>query len=149
MRQAIVVRPGFSLLEVVLASAIFLIALVGLTQLLSVSSQQAIDIQRMNRAAQILQSKLNEVVAGVEPLTSTGEATLDDDPDWVWSMTAEPQSEIGLYRVTITVSFARDASSSWSVTQLVLDPAQRGGIEAPSSGNSSGTSSATTPSGGP
>lgn len=141
MRPVGVARPGFSLLEVVLASAIFLIALVGLTQLLSVSSQQAIEIQRMNRAAQILQSKLNEVVAGVEPLTSTGEAAVDDDPDWVWSMTAEPQSETGLYRVTITVSFARDAAASWSVTQLVLDPAQRGGIESPSTGSSSATTS--------
>ncbi len=141
MRHLAAARSGFSLLEVVLASAIFLVALVGLTQLLSVSSRQAIESQRMNRAAQLLQSKLSEVAAGVEPLISTSEAAFEDEPDWVWSMTVEPESEPSLYRVKVTVTFSPEPSSSWSATQLVLDPAQRGGIESPSSGSSSTTSS--------
>jgi type II secretory pathway pseudopilin PulG len=145
MKNRLSARPAFSLLEVVLASAIFLIALVGLSQLLSVSSEQAIEIQRMNRAAQLLESKMNEVIAGVESLTSRGETPFDEDPDWVWSLAVEPESTPGLYRVTVTVAFARDPDRNWNVTQFVLDPTQRGGMEAPAV---SGTAAAAT-SGGP
>jgi hypothetical protein len=120
---------------------------VGLTQLLSVSSEQAIEIQRMNRAAQILQSKLNEVVAGVEPLTSRGETALDEDPDWTWSLAIESESSTGLYSVTVTVAFARDPGRTWSVTQMVFDPALRGGIEPPA--GSSAPSGGTPSTGGP
>jgi type II secretory pathway pseudopilin PulG len=136
-------RSGMSLLEVVLAMAIFLMALIGLSQLLGFCSQLGLDAQFTNRAAQLMQSKMNEVVSGVVPLTGQGDTEFDDDSDWVWSLEAEADTTApGLYRVTVTVSRKLPDGTvlmTASLSQIILDPASRGTLEAPASSSSTGS----------
>ena len=123
-------RPGMSLLEVLIALAIFLFSLVGIGQLIGYSGQHAVEVSQRGHAAQLAQAKLAEVIAGVVPLSSQSEAAFDDegDRDWNWSLTAEPDSIAGLWFVEVTVSRTRSDGTRFEskLSQKVLDPTMRG-----------------------
>jgi type II secretion system protein I len=119
-----------SLLEVLIAMAILLMALVGIGRLITQSTDRAEIIREQGMAALRCQSKLAEVVAGVEPLQGQSEVAFEDDPSWSWSLLAEPRSEAAnLWSVQVRVSRAQpDGSKLESVlSQLVVDPLYRGG----------------------
>jgi len=141
-------RGGMSLLEVLLALAIFLFALIGLGQLVSLGSDRAQDVQWLAYASVKAQSKLDEVIAGVQTLTGVGETEFDDDPDWKWALTADADSTPNLFRVTVTVSRTRPDGSRFEtkLSQFVFDPLQRGNTDGSSTGtdDGTGTSSGTT-----
>ena len=127
-------RPGTTLLEVLAATAIFLLSLVAITELMGTATNVALDVQLQSRAARLCQSKLNEYVAGVESLSSgSGSGDFEEDPDWQWNAdTTSEGTATNLYRVKVTVS--RDSPTRGkievSMTQLVFDPQQRGSIGA-------------------
>src|SRR5947209_7590192 len=92
-------RRGFSLLEVVVATAIFLLGLIA------IGGDRAVEVQQQSQAIQLCQSKMAEVIAGVVPLGSQGETPFDEEPDWSWSIDAEQQGDAAsLWTVKITVS---------------------------------------------
>ena len=130
-------RPGFSLLEVLAALTIFLMSLIALSQLLSVTGDRVVKVQQLSRASQLSQSKLAEVVAGVISLSSQS-GDFDEDPDWHWQVEAEQDSAItGLWRVQVKVSrdMGDGSQIESTVNQMVLDPSQRGSTaDAASSG---------------
>lgn len=139
-------RDGMTLLEVLLALAIFLFSLVAISQLFNTATDQASEIQWRSRAARLAQSKLNEYVSGVRSLSATGSGTFDpEEPDWNWTATSlADDSTNGLYKVTITVS--RDLKGKHietSLSQYILDPKVKGGFSPPASSGSSTTSSST------
>jgi prepilin-type N-terminal cleavage/methylation domain-containing protein len=137
-------RSGFSLLEVLAALAIFLFAVIGISQLLNVASNQVLETRYTNRAAQLLQSQMNRVISGEVSLNSQGDTSFEEDSDWTWSMDASSDSSItNLWTVTIKVSRARSDGSSFeaSLTQMILDPAAKGTLE--SSSSSPGTTGTT------
>jgi prepilin-type N-terminal cleavage/methylation domain-containing protein len=139
-------RPGFSLLEVLLAMAIFLIALIGIGELLNISSQQAFEISLVNKAGQLLEDRMSAVVSGSVPITGQSETSFDQDPEWVWSMDSQADNTPNLYRVTVKVRWqGAGESDTWTLSRYVIDPAQIGTIESPSSSSSSTSST----SGGP
>ena len=74
-----VARPGLSLLEVLIALAIFLIAYAAVWQLMSTANDQAVELTNRNRATQLAQAKLDEVVSGALPLESQGETGFEDE----------------------------------------------------------------------
>ena len=122
------VRPGLSLMEVLTALAIFLISLIALGQLVTVSGERALEVQQLSRASQLSQSKLAEVVSGAVSLSSQS-GDFDEDPDWHFQVDAELDSAItGLWRVQVKVS--RDLGDGThfesTVNQMVLDPSLRG-----------------------
>src|SRR5262249_9229102 len=78
-----------SLLEVIVATAIFLMALVGLRQLVSVAGDQAIEVEMRSQATRMCQSKMAEVLSGILPLSSASD-TFDEDPDYTWTLDVEP-----------------------------------------------------------
>ncbi|HEY1381192.1 MAG TPA: hypothetical protein VGF55_30610, partial [Gemmataceae bacterium] len=92
-----------SLLEVLVALAIFLFSLVALSQLIDVGSDRARDVQWLGQASTIAQSRMAELMAGSIALTSQPDTACDEDPDWSWSLNAEPDNAPGLYRVKVTV----------------------------------------------
>jgi hypothetical protein len=58
----------------------------------------------------------------------------EDEPDWQWSLQAEPESVPNLYRVQVRVSRPRPDGSRMAecvLTQLVIDPAVRGSTLTP------------------
>ena len=70
-----------------------------------------------------------EVVAGVIPLTAQRETPFEEDEAFAWSVEAQQGSVAGLYNVTVRV--VRQSQSGLvleecSLSQMVLDPAQRG-----------------------
>jgi general secretion pathway protein I len=121
-------RSGLSLLEVIVALAILLFALAGLERLVSIGGDRALDVQQQARGMQLCESKMAEVASGVVQLSSQGDTPFDEDPDWQWSLDAEQGTVTGLWTVTVTVSRTRSDGSTHksTLTQMLVDPTQRG-----------------------
>src|SRR5437870_288141 len=101
-------RPGISLLEVLIALAIFLLAVIGIGQLITLAGDRAVDVQQQAQAIQLCQSKLAEVVAGVVPVHPPQSNTpFEEDPSWEWALDSEQGSVAGLWNVTVRVSRQR------------------------------------------
>lgn len=128
-------RRGLSLLEVLVALAIFLFALIVIGRLVTMGGDRAMDVQQLSRAIQLAQSKLGEVAAGVVSLTSQSEA-FPESPDWHWALDCQKGVANGLWTVTVRVTRDRPDGShvETSLTQMILDPALKG-----SPGNSAAT----------
>src|SRR4051812_32928987 len=101
-------RPGVTLIEVLVSTAVFLIAVVAIMQLMSVTTDQALETQLRSRAARLCQSKLNEYAAGVEAVGSaagSASGSFEEEDEWQWSADVQTDSTAAnLYRVTVTVS---------------------------------------------
>ncbi|HKB01025.1 MAG TPA: hypothetical protein VKD90_02345 [Gemmataceae bacterium] len=125
-------RPGLSLLEVLGATAIFLLSIVAIGELMSSSTDQALEVQWRSRATRLCQSKLNEFAAGVESVTGATSGEFEEDPDWSWQAEVTGETTAAnLYRVRVTVS--RQTTRGLievSMTQFVFDPQQRGQLVA-------------------
>jgi general secretion pathway protein I len=146
-RQA-AARPGLSLLEVIIALAVFLISYVAVWQLMSGASDQATVLTNRNRATQLAQSKLDEVLSGALPLSSQGDTGFEDEynaPGFSYQIDVADGAVSSLRVVTVTVT--RDTPSGMvkvQVTQMVLDPAQAGStqdVQPLASGTSTGSTS--------
>ena len=134
MARASASRSGLTLIEVLVALAIFLLSLVALGQLMNITSQMAIDIDHTNRANQLMQKQMNAVVAGYVPLSGQSDTAFDEDPNWYWSVDAQSDSTPSLYHVTVTVSHKNssgDVDFKKSLYQTVLDPTIRGSASIP------------------
>jgi general secretion pathway protein I len=155
-------RPGFSLLEVLVALAIFLFALVGIGRLITWGGDQALEVKFKSQATKLCQAKLSEVIAGAVALSSQSDVPLDEDPSWTWSLDAEQGNFPGLWNVTVRVNRTRPGGARLeaSLSRMVLDPSLRGSTADAtalaaaaaannSSASSSGSNSATTPAGSP
>jgi type II secretion system protein I len=119
-------RRGVTLLEVLVSLSIFLFSLIAIAHLISVGADQAVAVQEESRATQLCQSKLAEVVWGIEPLGSSGGSF--DEPDWSWSQDSNQSDVTGLWNVKVTVRKEHSDGSAFefSLTQMVLDPSYRG-----------------------
>jgi general secretion pathway protein I len=123
-------RPGVSLLEVLAALSIFLVSFAALGHLVQSSADRALDVQLQSHAARLAQSKLHEVVWGIEPLSSTSGSFYDDpnDTGWQWTLDCEQGNITNLWNVTVTVH--RDLNDGthieFTLNQMVLDPSMRG-----------------------
>jgi len=142
-------RTGITLLEVLVALAIFLMAWVGIARLISMASDQAVDARLETEALQLAQSKLDEVISGVTPLESQTDAAVDPSEapggqqGWTWSLDANPADVLNLWTVQVRVRIQRGGSTTQvTLTQLVLDPSARGStLNPPATSSSSGSSS--------
>jgi type II secretion system protein I len=124
-------RPGISLLEVLLALAIFLLALVAIGQLVDIGTDHALDSQAQATATRLAQSKLAEVEAGVIPLDgSSPSGSFDVEPEWTWTVSSTQANIPNLYTVTVQVSRQfRNRQFQVSLTQLVFDPNMMGNAQ--------------------
>lgn len=148
-------RHGLSLLEVLVALAIFLFSIVALHQALNIGTNNAIDTQQLQQASQLAQSKIAEVYAGVVPLSSTPDTPFDEDPDYTWSIDAQQSTLTNLWNVTLTVKRTRGDGSKLETTlsQMIIDPSLRGtsydsAATAAAAAAGSGSSSSTSGTGG-
>jgi prepilin-type N-terminal cleavage/methylation domain-containing protein len=148
-------RSGLSLLEVLIALAIFLLAVVVISQMVSSAAQRGVHSKRMTQAAILCQMKMDEIVAGTQPLQSTGSQPLQGaEAAWAYSVVVEPQSwstvasggqvgSSGLNLVHVKVVWAgaqMGGPVEFQLSRLVMDPQLRVPAQTP-------TSSTSTPSG--
>lgn len=136
-------------MEVLVAMAVLLLSLVGLTTLTNMASNRAIEVRQQSWAIQRCQAKMAEVVAGAVALSSQSDQPFTEDSDWVWSLDAQDAGVTGLWNVTVRVSRQGTDGSRVETTlsQMVLDPALRGRAPAASAEASSGATSGSTTSG--
>src|SRR5262249_53936298 len=126
-----IARSGLTLLEVVIALAIFLFSLVAINQLVSHGSEQAMGVQQHAQASMACQSKMNEVISGSESRSSSGTVEFGKgDIKLVWNYTIESTDtgNDGLYNVKVTFRYDRPSGKSVEATlsQMVFDPSLRG-----------------------
>ena len=144
-----------TLIEVLIALAIFLLAMVVFGEMILRNKDIALEIQRQNLATRLCQSKLHEAAAGVVPMTGQDDTPFEEEPDYTWSMTADAGSVVNLWNVAITVKRRQTDSGApvqCVLTQMMLDPSVAGSTQdvpaAPitsASAGTSGTSSSSTP----
>jgi hypothetical protein len=121
-------RPGITLLEVLGSTAIFLLSIVAIGELMSFSTDMALEVQHRSRATRLCQSKLNEFATGVESLAGATSGEFEEEPSFSWQADVMSESSAAnLYRVTVTVSRETPTGSvDVSMTQYIFDPLQRG-----------------------
>ena len=97
-------RPGFSLLEVMLATGILLACLIVLGELASVGRRHARDAEQLTAAQFLCRSRLNEMLAGAAPLESQAASEVPSLPGWSWRVQVEPLGRYSLSSVTVTLA---------------------------------------------
>lgn len=144
-------RGGMSLLEVLTALAIFMLSVVVISQMVDSAAQTALRAQRLTRAGIYAESKMAEIVAGIEPLQNVFEAPLlEAGPGWYYTVQVEPegwtqvevdgQQVAGLNLVAVTVGFSGQRAATdveQTLTRVVLDPRLRVPAPPPTVGSSS------------
>jgi len=95
-------RSAFSLMEVLLATSILLASLIVLGQLATVGRMHAHDAETLTTAQLLCQSKLNEILAGVERVRPVEEESIADG--WVYSVEVTSAGKLHLASLRVTVS---------------------------------------------
>jgi hypothetical protein len=149
-------RLGLSLLEVLTALAIFLLSVVVLSQMVDSAAQMGLRSKRLTKAAVLCEAKMDEVVAGVQPLQAAGPQPLEGaEAGWACTVVVEPQSWSavtsggqqsgpGLNMVHVTVVWTGKPMGGpveYTLSRLVLDPHLRVPAQTPSSSNSTSSTS--------
>lgn len=102
-------RRGMTLLEVVIALALFLAAMSAIAEILRMGSDSSVKAQLRAEAALLGESKLNEVVAGIIPLTPVQSQAFEDSPKWTWTLEVEDDTTLSLKHILLTVHHLNSA----------------------------------------
>jgi Tfp pilus assembly protein PilV len=123
-----------SLIEVLLAMAIFLMCLSVIGSLVDFAGINSLRAQYQNTGTRLAMSKLAEVEAGVIGASAggSGDFSADGDIGWNWEVTSTPSDIPNLYTVTVTASRPFQGQTfSVVITQSLFDPQLMGtGAEA-------------------
>ena len=117
-------HSGFSLIEVLIALAIFLGSLTTIAWFLDIAAQSSLEARQLTAAMLLCETKMDETVAGIYPLESTRNQTFEDHPEWNWSMDVSDGPVSGLLSVTIEIisSETPTASPAFSLNRWMRDP---------------------------
>lgn len=124
-------RPALTLLEVVVALAIFSISILAIFQLVGMGTDRAVEVQLQTRTSLRCQAKMAEAVIGAQELTGTGDYQnfTDADKDLQWKLEAETMDENAmLYTVKVWVKGELPGGRVIEsyLCQMVLNPKNRG-----------------------
>lgn len=121
------VRPGVSLIEVLVATSILLISIAAISLLTQLGTDSATEAARTNLCSRLARSKMADLEAGVGDVTlSGGSGTFDEFPNFQWEVVSVPVGQSGFaYDVTVRVWIETPSRrpTEVSVSQIVLDPA--------------------------
>jgi general secretion pathway protein I len=116
-------RRGLSLIEVLLALAIFVMALTAIGRLVDMGTDRELDGRLQTQGSRLVQSKLAEFESGAAALESGSGTFEGDDAGWQWTAEVAAQSTPNLYLVTITATReARGRPVTLSMAQMIFDP---------------------------
>jgi general secretion pathway protein I len=120
-------RSGITLLEVILALAIFVGSLAVISKLVEIATRGARYAQLQTRAVLLAESKMGELVAGIEPLGSGSGGSFTNDPAWRWELAISDGPVVGVKWVHLTVapSAAGELANErmeYTLSRWMLDP---------------------------
>ena len=118
-------RGGLTLLEVVLALAIFVGTMAAILQIVNNGMRGAVRARLQTQAVVRCEAKIGELVAGAEPMQAVDSMPFADDPTWVWSATVNSGSTQGLYLVGVTVqrvSTGPGGNVTFTAQRMMRDP---------------------------
>lgn len=146
-RRTFLRRPGLTLLEVILAIAIFGGALVAIGELIRIGSMSAAAARDLTEAQRYCNNVMAEVSAGIIPPESTSGAEVEGSEGWLYSIESAPLDEqAGLLSVAVTVEQdpgLYNKPLSFTLVRWMIDPA---GTEAAAAEMEETASPTTTPS---
>ena len=120
-------RPGLSLLEVLLATVIFMMSVAGLSVLIGTAVDNALSASRSSLGSSLASSKMAELESGATDidLSSGGTGTFTDQPDWNYDITSSSVAA-NCYEVTVTVWVTPDLNKRDAVklVQYIFDPSE-------------------------
>lgn len=124
-------RKGLTLLEVIVATAIFVGGMAILGQLLQLGLLAARANQKKTIAVLRGESKMEELSSGLVLLeASTEPIPFEDDWSWTWSILVEPTPVTGLVLVSLHVEHKENEEDElpdvdFDLTRLMVDPQWR------------------------
>jgi general secretion pathway protein I len=144
------VRHGLSLLEVLIAMAVFLISYIAIWQLMNGATDAAMELTYRNEATRIAQAALARISIGDIPMQSQGEMSYDDDSDFNYSVEVtevDGVPSLSLVSVTVTHPSKHGGQMQVQVSQMMIQPPYVGStqdlpptvISSTSSGTTTGT----------
>jgi type II secretion system protein I len=139
-------KRGFTLLEVILALAIFVGAIAVLSRLLVVGVENAETAQWQSQAWLIAESRWSELESGIRTLNDSGPYEVEEMPGWQWSMQATSSNLPALYNVTLIVECVTNGPGMG--TRIQLSRLYFDDTSSTSTSDSSSTGSSSSSSGG-
>lgn len=94
-------RRGFSLMEVMFASAILTGSLIALDQLATMGRQNANSAETMVTAQLLCEQKMNLMLSGMERLESTDDSTWEENEDWHYAVRLTPTEKMSLTELEV------------------------------------------------
>lgn len=137
-------QAAFTLLEMVLALALFLGAITVLAQVAWNGQKAAIQSRLRTEAAFRCESKLSEILSGMELFQSQQGISFPDEPNWTWSAMIAAGQYPDLMHVKVTVSHRGKnpaTNAEFSLERWTRDPA----LFAAAAANQSATSVSNVP----
>jgi general secretion pathway protein I len=123
-------RRGLSLIEVLLALTIFMMALVVIGRLVDMGTDREMEARYETRATRLALDKLGEFESGARSLDeTTGTFDGPDDGGWEWTAEAQLQESIAPNLYLVKVSVGRDLKGrrfEVVMSQMIFDPAMMG-----------------------
>jgi len=113
-------RSGFTLLEIMLASSIFLGSVIVLGRLATIGRDHAVSADQLSRAQILCQTRLNEILAGIEPLEALSSEPMLEAPDWEISVEVGPTAHEQLSELKVTVALIIEPDSRRRKEQFSL-----------------------------
>ena len=96
-------RQAFSLIEVIVSSAIIVGSSIAILQLASLGRLHVTKAEEATRAQLLCQNKMAEVLAGIHPLEDTQREAFLDAPEWSFAVQVAPLGVNNIYRVAVSV----------------------------------------------
>lgn len=119
-------RNGLTLYEVLLALTLLLGAMAVLSQHIAVGTRAGIRGRLQSQAALHCETKLAEVLAGVEPMSAVSEMEIENaGAGWSWSLEIAPGPSPDLLNLAVSVAHVNsqgDGDASFTLRRLTRDP---------------------------
>jgi len=118
-------RPGLTLLEVIVSTAIFVGSLVGIMQVLNTGHKSRLESVLDSEAVLRCETVMGELLAGVHPMATSDEQAFSDNGNWVWAATVTDQGGTSLLEVEVEVKHTiagERVNSYFILNRYVRDP---------------------------
>ncbi len=120
-------RPGLTLLEVLIALAIFLMSLVAVAGLVDFGSERGMAAAMQSTGTRLAQSILAEAEAGALPVNAASTGSFEAEPGWSYTVESAAAGPANVYTVTVTcVREVGGRQYQVVLAQMMCDPAQMG-----------------------